>query len=101
MSTSSSTVWCLLCALSVLPDLRREELWTKDTVSQLRGTPSMRLIEDAKCNLGGKRGEIFAWAIYNAVRHSGESQFQNLRELLREHHLMSTPPPQGERSWVA
>jgi hypothetical protein len=31
------------------------------------------LIEDAKCNLRGERGEIFAWAIYNAVRHTGDS----------------------------
>ena len=59
------------------------------------------LIEDAKCNLRGERGEIFAWAIYNAVRHTGDSQLQNLRELLREHRLTSTPPPGGERSWVA
>ena len=58
------------------------------------------LIEDAKSEFKGPRGEAFAWAIYNAVRQTGDSQIQNLRELLHKHSLVSSPLPEGKGSWV-
>jgi hypothetical protein len=45
------------------------------------------LIEDAKRNFNGARGEGIAWAIYNAVRRSNAAELGNLRELLEKHGI--------------
>lgn len=58
------------------------------------------LIEDAKRSFRGERREIFARAIQNAVRHTGELQIQHLRDLLRECGLISSPQPEGMRSLI-
>lgn len=55
------------------------------------------LIEDAKAEFRGERQEVFAWAIYNAVRHTDSAQLQNLRELLRKHGI--NPGLEAKRSW--
>jgi precorrin-3B methylase len=45
------------------------------------------LIEDARRQFKGARGEAFAWAIYNAVRRTKAQELGNLRELLQKHRI--------------
>jgi hypothetical protein len=45
------------------------------------------LIEDAQRNFKGKRGQVFAWAIYNAVRRTNAAELGNLRALLQKHRV--------------
>jgi hypothetical protein len=45
------------------------------------------LIEDAKGQFKGARGEAFAWAIYNAVRRTKAEELGNLCELLQKHRI--------------
>jgi hypothetical protein len=56
------------------------------------------LIEDARRNFKGERGEGFAWAIYNAVRRTNTAELSNLRELLQAHHVEIHRS--NKRSWV-
>jgi predicted RNA binding protein with dsRBD fold (UPF0201 family) len=56
------------------------------------------LIEDAKRNFKGERGEAFAWAIYNAVRRTNGAELQNLREMLQKHRIKIQHP--GKETWV-
>ena len=58
------------------------------------------LIEDAKADLKGARGEAFAWAVYNAVRRTDPSQLQNLRDLLHEFGIKIDPGREVKPSWV-
>jgi len=45
------------------------------------------LIEDARRQFKGARGEASAWAVYNAVRRTKAQELGNLRELLQKHQI--------------
>ena len=59
------------------------------------------LIEDAKQDLKGGRGEAFAWAVYNAVRRTDADQLENLSGLLRKFGIqVRQVPDDPKRSWI-
>ena len=58
------------------------------------------LIEDARANFKGEQQEAFAWAIYNAVRHSDQSQLDNLRALLHKRGIDVKSGEKPTGGWI-